>query len=629
MRVPSTVGTTHLVEAYVGSTYDTIKKVADALPTLQASKIRTYDSVQVAYEANNAGFDYLQTLSFSGSWAGTGSGPEGGATYFRDGTTGTPSTLHSDGAGFYDAQGSGFSLVQDITGFTVTSVSELTARSYPAGTLVHTKGYYAAGDEGHATYLIQTSSEYGDTPDEYGDHTLANGNVAVLQGGSPINILQYGAVRNTDIRARLHAALARATTSFGTGSVFIPYGHYTVDTSGGSVEIPEGVELFGDGGIQIRRPSAAKQGTVLNISGTGNAAFVFNRGVKVHDLFIDYPDQTEDPVTPTVVPACFKGDATNLGARSFFYNIIFDRCYIGFETTGGTQWDNVHGCFYRKFIKIESSEAFNHVNNCSASALWHNTTNTNTKIFQQDNLVLFEINEGSDGLLIDGFTAFTAKVGVSLVGGDQLNFFQCANSLFDGVMDPIVNDGTVTILTMQWDNCFFRLNNEHGNTNRISSIIFDGAATGSYTDQTVQFSNCRFRVVPGGVFSVVSGLDKLVLTGCTFYDWNIEQANDAQSRSLIYLTHGSTQLVITGGSVDNRNQYDAAVETRLVTVDAANRVTITGMDLNKITKIVSVSAGVTLPKLTLTGNTGDSITAPVALGAGASVTTRVSTNNNW
>ena len=74
----------------------------------------------------------------------------------------------------------------------VDTVTQLKASSIPSGQLVETKGYHSAGDGGQARYLIQTSAEFGGTPDEYGNHTLANGNVAVLQAEGTLKLNQLG-----------------------------------------------------------------------------------------------------------------------------------------------------------------------------------------------------------------------------------------------------------------------------------------------------------------------------------------------------------------------------------------------------------------------------------------------------
>jgi len=72
--------------------------------------------------------------------------------------------------------------------------ADLAAASLTAGQLTSTKGYTTAGDGGGATYLIKTAVDYGGTPDEYGDHTLANGNVAVLQHDGSVSFKWFGAV---------------------------------------------------------------------------------------------------------------------------------------------------------------------------------------------------------------------------------------------------------------------------------------------------------------------------------------------------------------------------------------------------------------------------------------------------
>lgn len=73
----------------------------------------TFDSFNDAKAADNTGYDTVVTRSFLGSWSGTTAGPKGGATYHRDGTTGTASTAYSKNNGFYDAAGDGFRLPGD------------------------------------------------------------------------------------------------------------------------------------------------------------------------------------------------------------------------------------------------------------------------------------------------------------------------------------------------------------------------------------------------------------------------------------------------------------------------------------------------------------------------------------
>lgn len=61
-----------------------------------------------------------------------------------------------------------------------------------------TLGYTTRGDLGHAEYAVITSAQFGGVPDELINHTLANGNIAVLQGDE-LNVKQCGIIQDSDI----------------------------------------------------------------------------------------------------------------------------------------------------------------------------------------------------------------------------------------------------------------------------------------------------------------------------------------------------------------------------------------------------------------------------------------------
>lgn len=77
------------------------------------------------------------------------------------------------------------------------------------GDLIETKGYYTAGGPGSAKYLIEASQSV----DEFGDHTLDDGNVAILQKphNGLVTAVQYGATTTIDSGPRLKAALDKRT----------------------------------------------------------------------------------------------------------------------------------------------------------------------------------------------------------------------------------------------------------------------------------------------------------------------------------------------------------------------------------------------------------------------------------
>ena len=76
------------------------------------------------------------------------------------------------------------------------TVVQMKLDSSVAGTLIQTKGYYTAGDASQAV-------------DGYGDHTLVNGNVALLQAEGVTYLKQYGAVADGVVndQAAVQAAL--------------------------------------------------------------------------------------------------------------------------------------------------------------------------------------------------------------------------------------------------------------------------------------------------------------------------------------------------------------------------------------------------------------------------------------
>lgn len=106
------------------------------------------------------------------------------------------------------------------------------------GVTVSTQGYYASGDGGGGTYLIAASQAV----DEFGDHTLASGNVALLQSiDNTVSGLQYGAVGDgvADDTAALQAAL-----NSDNQIINLPVSEYLISSS---LEMHKGQTLQGSG----------------------------------------------------------------------------------------------------------------------------------------------------------------------------------------------------------------------------------------------------------------------------------------------------------------------------------------------------------------------------------------------
>lgn len=132
-----------------------------------------------------------------------------------------------------------------------SNVSSLKLSTLGVGTIALTKGYYTEGDGGSAYYLISPPQSV----DGYGDHVLANSNVAKLISANELNILQYGAVPDgvTDNTQAIQAALDKALTkivSYSRAEVVVPSaaGRFQVN---GDINLASNVVIKGSGTIRF------------------------------------------------------------------------------------------------------------------------------------------------------------------------------------------------------------------------------------------------------------------------------------------------------------------------------------------------------------------------------------------
>lgn len=495
--------------------------------------------------------------------------------------------------------------------------------------------FYWLGGNQSANPQVLADTEEGEfiVPTTPGDGSTG---VWVRQFSGPLDVrwfgakgdFDYGTLTGTDNRTALQAALLMAQRSEGGKAVLVPGGQYLIDTGGGTILIPEGVELFGEGGVQTRVPTVESQATNILIRGTTNEAFEYERGTFVRNIRIDYPDQAEDPVAPTTYPACFTKGASS-GSRSFFQNIIFDRTYWAFDSSGATFWNNVHGTIYRRFIRISDSAALNNIVDCSNSAVWHMGALTNTKIFTQENLVFVEVVGGTDGLSLMDCKLLAAKSLLVLNGGDNLNFFQASNVLCDGVPNVVVTDGTVQVLSMHFSNCKFGALNDVGSTFGNEVFDFNFTRQVSYPNRNILFSNCEFRNARRNFFTIDGdGIDVLKFTGCSFFNWNSEDVNIA-TYGAIYANYAELRLTLAGCSFNNKPQLDDTINSSALVIQSAEAVTLVGNDHADMTYSVRYGASATLTDGTFVGNTGSALTAGFLKPGTETITNEVAANNNW
>jgi len=122
---------------------------------------------------------------------------------------------------------------------TFDTVAKLKLAKLKAGQFIETGGYYVKGDAGAARYLIVTPQSF----DGYGDHELANGNIAVLQVDGSAHPELYGA--KGDGTTLDTPSLISMYTSGKTKVFTHPHGRIYMH-DGSSIIIPEGVNIIGN-----------------------------------------------------------------------------------------------------------------------------------------------------------------------------------------------------------------------------------------------------------------------------------------------------------------------------------------------------------------------------------------------
>lgn len=155
------------------------------------------------------------------------------------------------------------------------TVSDLIAASLSIDSVAITKGYTSINDGGQGVYIIAPTAAV----DGQGDHSIANGNIALLQRSSEVNAAQYGAfpsatasVNNAAIGACISA---NAITTLNIGSF----------PTSGTIVIPAGKKLIGSGVGE--NPNLSPTGaTVIAYTGTGSAVSITGSGAGVFDLAI-------------------------------------------------------------------------------------------------------------------------------------------------------------------------------------------------------------------------------------------------------------------------------------------------------------------------------------------------------
>ena len=160
------------------------------------------------------------------------------------------------------------------------NVAQMKAATLAEGVVTSTVGYTSFNDGGQATYAVKTLVEFGSTPNELSDITLANGNVAVLMiNGDAWNLKQFGAIGDdlADDTLSLQAMADKGGRMYMPRGVYRTSAQITFERFGYVYGESAGVGL--GGGSWNSLLTEAEQGATIihpDVSGfTGGAVFNF------------------------------------------------------------------------------------------------------------------------------------------------------------------------------------------------------------------------------------------------------------------------------------------------------------------------------------------------------------------
>ena len=418
------------------------------------------------------------------------------------------------------------------TGFS-TVVAMVADTTIVAGDLVHTKGYFTAGDEGAATYFVKTSAAFGATPDEQGDHTLASGDVAVLQRDGDINVFQFGAkgdgvADNTTVfNAAITAANTGDTITFPApeveGSFFLCTGQINVGKRmklvGGMTKIKgTGVKLF-----DLTVPQTImEEFNLLGDRGAGNVAITLNQNYqKIINCQIEEFDQ-------------------------------------GINVVGGV-WHHLTGIRMRNMATTVMT-----VGNVIGTVCDDVRYDTNTGSFAEPTTGILLNGEGCVFTDLDFIHAGNAMHIKDTATRDvNWNFFNSCS--FDtstrGLLIENLNAGHV-VKGLMFDHCWFASHSEEG-------VKLTGQA-GDALDG-VTFHDCYFINNTKNGLTVNADAQNIDVNGCTFSN------NSNGTSTFDHIEHNSGgRLIISNSFFGNWGNFNTSVAFKIQRNTAAGEIIIDG-----------------------------------------------------
>lgn len=363
------------------------------------------------------------------------------------------------------------------------------------------------------------------------------------------------------------------------GEAVLPAGHYRVDA--GNINLTN-VALRGCGVMDKAAPYSGS-GTVIEVTGTTNPAFILGYGATVEGMSFFYPNQTEAANPPIAYPPLFSGPSAS---RVYVRNCAFVNPYIAFQF-GGTNPGEVCGgiwisdCFgYAIFsaMNIKSCAETTTMHNCHWSYGWYQdvanagpTHNLRDWTATHGEAIHIDAAGGAhpsvDGLKLSDCYFFGQRYGVRHVSG-QVFDFQASSTDFDGVGTAHSIEGTA----------FSASTDYHGGLIYAYSVADPGAhapavlisATVSQGG-SVKFNGTRFQESAGHhveVDATSTGLTELLLQGCTFAGWGVA-IPAGQDAFAVSINDAPIQATITGNSFLGLGSVQAVGISIVSTADVA------------------------------------------------------------
>ncbi len=225
-----------------------------------------------------------------------------------------------------------------------SNVASLKDASLDAGIMAATIGYYTPGDGGQAQYFIKSSEPV----DEHGNHTLDNGNVAILQVNGAVSIKQFGAKGDMTNDAAIGIQAAHDFVGEfmpNSPDIFMPAGSYSIQST---VTVSTPIKLTGEGtrhfGTRVVSDPAFK----------GTLFYLTEEAIFENFAIIGSSDGGDD----TEISVQIEG-ANNI----HMVNIYFLNSITAIEFTGSTPsfYNTIENCrfdtTFHTFIRIDNTSS--------------------------------------------------------------------------------------------------------------------------------------------------------------------------------------------------------------------------------------------------------------------------------